>query len=199
MSTLPEVWLARHGETAWSLTSQHTGRTDVPLLPEGEAQARRLGERLRGIPFAEVWTSPRERARRTCELAGFGDRARVVEDLHEWDYGEFEGLRRAEILVIDPDWDVFAEGAPGGESPEDAAARADRVIARLRAVPGNVLVVGHGHFSRALGARWIGLPIRDAGHLLLSTAAVSVLGYEHGLLDPALRLWNDTHHLEDPR
>jgi broad specificity phosphatase PhoE len=199
LSSLPEIWVARHGETAWSRSSQHTGHTDLPLLPDGEVQAQRLGARLGDVTFAEVWTSPLVRARRTCELAGFGDRARVEDDLREWDYGEFEGLRRADIAERRPDWDVFKDGAPGGETPDDIAARADRVIAHLRSVGGNVLVVGHGHFSRALGARWIGLPVREAGKLLLSTASVSILGYEHGLLDPAIRLWNDTHHLETAR
>lgn len=199
MSAFPEVWIARHGETAWSRSTQHTGRTDLPLLPDGEAQALLLGARLREVEFAEIWTSPLVRATRTCELAGFGARARVDDDLREWDYGEFEGLRRADITERKPDWDVFAEGAPGGESPEDIAARADRVVARLRGVPGNVLLFGHGHFSRALGVRWIGLPVREAGKFLLSTAGVSVLGYDHGLLDPAIRLWNDTRHLEDTR
>ena len=195
MSDLPEVWLARHGETAWSRTGQHTGRTEVPLLPEGEVQAGLLGARLRGMRFAEVWTSPRLRARRTAELAGF-PRARVVDDLQEWDYGEFEGMRRAEIQAVDADWDVFADGAPGGESPDQASARADRAIAGLRLVAGNVLVFGHGHFLRVLGARWIGLPVAAASHLLLSTASLSVLGYEHGPRDPAIRSWNDVSHLD---
>lgn len=190
-----EVWLARHGETAWSRTTRHTGRTDVPLEPEGEAQARALGARLRGHAFAQAWSSPRVRALRTAEIAGFVPS--VVDDLAEWDYGEFEGLRRVEIQAIEANWDVFAQGAPAGESVEQVAARADRVIARLRAVPGDVLVFGHGHFLRAIGARWIGLPVPAASRLLLSTASVSVLGYEHGPHDPAIRLWNDTHHLEE--
>jgi probable phosphoglycerate mutase len=189
-----EVWLARHGETAWSRTGRHTGNTDVPLEPEGEAQAARLGARLRGHPFAEAWTSPRTRARRTAEIAGIA--ATVVDDLREWDYGEFEGLRRAEIQVFAANWDVFKDGAPGGESVADVSARADRVIARLRAASGDVLVFGHGHFLRALGARWIGLPVEAASHLLLSTASLSVLGYEHGPRDPAIKSWNDVHHLE---
>ena len=195
MSELSEVWLARHGETAWSRTGRHTGRTDMPLEPEGEAQAARLGARLHGLAFAEVWTSPRVRARRTAEIAGFGARAKVVEDLAEWNYGEFEGLRRAEIQGFAADWDVFRDGAPGGESAEEASARADRVVARLHAASGDVLVFGHGHFLRALGARWIGLPVAFASRLLLSTASVSVLGYEHGPRDPAIKLWNDVHHL----
>ena len=195
MSDLSEVWLARHGETAWSRTGRHTGRTDMPLEPEGEAQAARLAARLRGLTFAEVWTSPRARARRTAEIAGF--HPKVVDDLAEWNYGEFEGLRRAEIQGFAADWDVFTDGAPGGESAEEASARADRVVAALRAAAGDVLVFGHGHFLRALGARWIGLPVAFASRLLLSTASVSVLGYEHGPRDPAIKLWNDVHHLTE--
>ena len=190
---MSQVWLARHGETAWSRTGRHTGRTDVPLEPEGEEQARLLGARLRGHAFAQVWSSPRVRALRTAEIAGFTPA--VVEDLAEWDYGEFEGLRRPEIQAFEANWDVFAQGAPSGESVEAVSARADRVIARLRSLPGDVLVFGHGHFLRALGARWIGLPVAAASRLLLSTASVSVLGYEHGPHDPAIVLWNDTHHL----
>ena len=188
-----EIWLARHGETAWSRTGKHTGRTDVPLEPSGEAQARLLGTRLRGHAFAQVWSSPRARALRTAELAGFT--ASSHDDLAEWDYGEFEGLRRAEIQAFETNWDVFAQGAPAGESVAAVSDRADRVIARLRAVSGDVLVFGHGHFLRALGARWIGLPVAAGSRLLLSTASVSVLGYEHGPGDPAIVLWNDVHHL----
>jgi probable phosphoglycerate mutase len=194
---LPEVWIARHGETAWTRTEQHTGVTDVPLTAAGEAEALRLRERLAGVLFARVWTSPRVRARRTCELAGFGDRTEVDEDLREWDYGDYEGLRSVDIHAHRPGWTIFANGAPGGESPAEVSARADRVIARLSAVPGNVLVFGHGHFSRVLGARWIGLPVAAGARLLLSTAAVSVLGYDHGPEAPALKLWNDIHHLKE--
>ena len=194
--TFPEVWIARHGETPWTISTQHTGRSDIALTAAGEAEALRLRARLAGLEFARVWTSPLVRARRTCELAGFGDRAEIDPDLREWDYGEFEGLTHAQILARDPDWVVFRDGSPGGESVAEVSARADRVIARLRAEGGDTLLFGHGHFSRVLGARWIGLPVAGAGRLLLSTAAVSVLGYDHGLDEPALRLWNDTHHLE---
>ena len=190
-----QVWLARHGETAWSRTGKHTGRTDVPLEPEGEAQAVALGVRLKGHAFAHVWSSPRARALRTASLAGFT--ATTDDDLAEWDYGEFEGLRRPEIQAFEANWDVFTQGAPSGESVEQVAARADRVIARLRALEGDVLVFGHGHFLRALGARWIDLPVAAASRLLLSTASVSVLAYEHGPHDPAIVLWNDTHHLTE--
>ena len=192
---LPEVWLARHGETEWTISTQHTGRTDVPLTAGGEAEALWLRRRLAGMSFARVWTSPLARARHTCELAGFGDHAELDPDLREWDYGDFEGLTHAEILSRRPDWVVFRDGAPGGESVADVSARADRVIARLRALDGDTLLFGHGHFSRVLGARWIGLPVLGATRLLLATASVSVLGYDHGLDEAALRLWNDRHHL----
>ena len=192
---LPEVWIARHGETPWTISTQHTGRTDVPLTAGGEAEALRLRAALAGVSFARVWTSPLVRATRTCELAGFGDRAELDPDLREWDYGDFEGLTHAEILARRPDWVVFRDGSPGGESVADVSARADRVIARLRALDGDTLLFGHGHFSRALGARWIGLPVLGATRLLLATAAVSVLGYDHNLDEAAIRLWNDRHHL----
>ncbi|MEP7029174.1 MAG: histidine phosphatase family protein [Candidatus Eisenbacteria bacterium] len=192
---LPEVWIARHGETEWTISTRHTGRTDIPLTAHGEAEARRLRARLAGAAFARVWTSPLARARRTCELAGYGDVAQADDDLREWDYGDFEGLTHDAILARAPGWKVFDDGAPGGESVADVSARADRVIARLRADGGTALLFGHGHFSRVLGARWLGLPVSGAGLLLLSTSAVSVLGYDHGFDEPAIRLWNDTHHL----
>lgn len=192
---LPQVWIARHGATAWTISTQHTGRTDVPLTAAGEGEAERLRARLAGVAFAHVWTSPLVRARRTCEIAGFGNQAVDDPDLREWDYGDFEGLTHAAIQARTPHWNVFDDGAPGGESVADVCARADRVIARLRADGGSALLFGHGHFSRVLGARWIGLPVSGASLLLLATSAVSVLGYDHGLDEPAIRLWNDMHHL----
>src|SRR5262249_5492088 len=156
--TLPTVYLARHGETAWTISGQHTGLTDIPLTERGERNARRLGERLRGLSFAHVLTSPLQRAARTCELAGFGAVARVDPDLGEWNYGQFEGLTTAEIRKKRPDWDLFRDGCPGGESVADVGARADRVIARLRALEGDVLLFSSGHFLRVLGARWLGVP-----------------------------------------
>jgi broad specificity phosphatase PhoE len=143
---LPVIYLARHGETAWSLTGQHTGLTDLPLTQRGERNARRLGERLKGIMFAGVFTSPLQRAARTCELAGFGAVAEVDKDLVEWDYGEYEGLRPAEIRARCPDWNIFRDGCPGGESPAEVVARADRVVSRVRKVNGNVLIFSSGHF-----------------------------------------------------
>jgi probable phosphoglycerate mutase len=196
----PIVALARHGETAWSLSGQHTGLTDLPLTANGEEQARRLGERLRGMAFARVLTSPLQRAARTCELAGFGAQAETDRDLVEWDYGDYEGIRTAEILRTRPGWQLFRDGCPGGESPADAGARADRVIARLRAAegdaPGDAIVFSSGHFSRVLAARWLGLPPCAGGYFILGTASLSLLGYEHDLTEPAILLWNDTRHLE---
>jgi len=192
---LPIVYLARHGETAWSLSGQHTGLTDLPLTPAGERNAARLRERLAGIEFSKVFTSPLQRASRTCELAGFGCSAELDPDLLEWNYGDYEGLRSAEILAGRPDWMLFRDGCPGGESPADVAARADRVVYRARSVPGDVLIFSSGHFLRMLAARWLGLAPMGGRYLLLSTASVSALSYEHNLTKPAIRLWNDTRHV----
>jgi probable phosphoglycerate mutase len=194
--TLPVIHLARHGETAWSLSGQHTGRTDLPLTERGERNARALGERLRGLEFAEVLTSPLRRAVRTCELAGFGSMAEIDSDLVEWDYGQYEGRRTAEIHAERPDWQLFRDGCPGGESPNQVGARADRVVERVRAVKGDVLVFSSGHFLRVLAARWLGLDAAGGRYLLLSTASLSALGYEHNLAEPAIRLWNETRHVE---
>lgn len=189
---LPFVYLARHGETEWSRAGQHTGRTDLPLTPAGEAAARTLADRLRGVAFAGVFTSPLQRARRTCELAGFAA-AEIDPDLMEWDYGRYEGRTTADIKSESPDWDLFREGAPGGESPADIAARADRVVTRVRAAAGPVLLFSSGHFLRVLAARWCGLDVTFARHLLLDTASVSVLGYAHNQPDePAVKVWNRT-------
>ena len=192
----PLVYLARHGETAWTLSGQHTGRTDLPLTERGELQARALGERLRGSVFAKVLTSPSQRAVRTCALAGFGADAEIDPDLAEWDYGDYEGRRTAEILTERPDWRLFRDGAPGGEMPEQIGARADRVIAKIRAVDDNVLLVSSAHISRVLTARWLGLPPAGGRYFWLSTASLSTLGYEHDLTEPIIRLWNDTSHVE---
>src|SRR5262249_12581996 len=185
---LPVVYLARHGETAWSLSGQHTGLTDLPLTERGERNARSLGARLRGRSFAKVFTSPLQRAARTCELAGFGAVAQADPDLVEWNYGRYEGRRTAEILAERPDWQLFRDGCPDGESPEQIAARADRMVGRVRAVSGDVLVFSSGHFLRVFAARWLGMEVTLGDHLMLSTASLSVLGYEHGLSDPAIRL-----------
>jgi broad specificity phosphatase PhoE len=193
---LPEVYLARHGNTAWTATGQHTGLTDLPLTPNGEENARRLGERLKGMTFAKVFTSPLQRAARTCELAGFGAVAETDPDLVEWDYGEYEGLRSNEILRQRPDWQLFRDGAPGGESPAQISARADRVVKRLRAVPGNVLLFSSGHIIRVLTARWLTLDLTSAGkYFLLNPASLSALSYEHNLSQPVIRLWNEDHYV----
>src|SRR5262245_2181564 len=191
---LPVVYLARHGETAWNVSGQHTGLTDLPLTERGERNARRLGERLRGLTFARVFTSPLQRARRTCELAGFGAVAEVDPELVEWDYGDFEGRTTADIRKERPGWQLFRDGCPGGESVAAVSARADRVVARLRAVGGDVLVFSSGHFLRVLGARWCGLEASAGRYLYLGTAALSVLGYEHDPSELVLRLWNDVRH-----
>jgi broad specificity phosphatase PhoE len=195
MASLPEVYLARHGETAWTITGQHTGRTDIALTARGECNARSLAQRLMGAVFARVLTSPLSRALRTCELAGFGGQAEIDADLQEWDYGQYEGRRTADIRQARPGWDLFRDGCPGGESVEVVGARADRVMVRLRGVEGNVLVFSHGHFLRVLAARWLGLPAGAARHFVLSTAALSILGYEHTRDEPAMRLWNDDRHV----
>jgi probable phosphoglycerate mutase len=194
---LPAVYLARHGETAWSLSGQHTGLTDLPLTARGERNARRLGERLAGRTFAKVFASPLQRAAKTCELAGFGGAAVVDPDLVEWNYGDYEGKKTAEILKERPGWRLFRDGCPGGESVAQIGARADRVLARLRAVGGDVLVFSSGHILRVLAVRWLGLPPSDGRLLLLSTASLSILGYEHEKDEPALRLWNDARHAEE--
>jgi probable phosphoglycerate mutase len=193
---LPIIYLARHGETAWTLTGQHTGLTDLPLTEAGERNASRLAERLRGVSFLKVFTSPLKRAVRTCELAGFGEVAEVDCDLVEWNYGEYEGRRGDEIRAERPGWELFRDGCPGGESPQQVSARADRVVDRVRKVPGNVLLFSSGHFIRVVASRWIGIePTVNARSFMLSTASLSALGYENDLSRPVIRLWNDTHHV----
>jgi probable phosphoglycerate mutase len=194
-AALPVIYLARHGETAWSLSGQHTGRTDLPLTERGERNARRLGERLRGLTFARVLTSPLQRAARTCELAGFGTAAEVDGNLLEWNYGDYEGRRTVEIHAERPDWQLFRDGCPGGESPEQVGARADRVVSRVRAIEGDVLLFSSGHFLRVFAARWLGLEPAGGRYFLLSTASLSALGYEHNRSEPVIRLWNETHHV----
>jgi broad specificity phosphatase PhoE len=192
---LPVIYLARHGETAWSLSGQHTGRTDLPLTERGEANARALGARLSGLSFAKVFTSPLQRAVMTCELAGLGTQAEADPDLIEWDYGQYEGRRTVEILGERPDWFLFRNGCPGGETPDQVGARADRVVHRIRAVQGDVLLFSSAHFLRVLAARWLGLEAAGGRYFVLGTATLSILGYEHNLAEPVIRLWNDSHHL----
>ena len=188
----PCLYTARHGETAWSATGQHTGLTDLPLTERGERNAKRLRERLAGLRFAKVLTSPLQRAFRTCELAGFGAVAEVDPDLVEWNYGDYEGLRTAEIHAVRPGWQLFRDGCPNGESPQDVGARADRVVGRVRAFKGDVLIFSSGHFLRVLAARWLGLEPFAGKFFMLDTASLSVLSYEHDLSSPAIRFWNDT-------
>jgi broad specificity phosphatase PhoE len=194
---LPIVYLARHGETAWTLSGQHTGLTDLPLTDRGERNASRLGERLKGLTFAKVFASPLQRAKRTCELAGFGSLVEMDRDLLEWDYGEYEGRRTAEILADRPGWQLFRDGCPGGESPDQVGARADRVLKRVRAVKGDVLLFSSGHFLRVFAARWLGLEAAAGRYFLLSTGSLGMLAYEHhSLSEPVILLWNDTGHVE---
>lgn len=193
---LPVIYVARHGDTAWSISGQHTGLTDLPLTPQGEEHARGLRNRLGGVVFARVFTSPLQRARTTCELAGFGSVAEIDNDLVEWDYGKYEGLRSAEIHATRPDWELFRDGAPGGESPAQVAARADNVCRRVRSIAGNVLLFSSGHFIRVLAARWIGLePSWHCNSFVLGTASLSVLSYDRDLSRPVIELWNDMHHV----
>ena len=194
---LPVLYLARHGETAWSLTGQHTGFTDLPLTERGEHNARLLGKRLAGLTFARVFTSPLQRATRTCELAGFAAVAEVDRNLVEWNYGEYEGLRTAEIHAKRPGWQLFRDGCPGGESPDQVAARADQAVSRVRAIKGDVLIFSSGHFLRMLASRWLGLEPASGRLFMLNTASLSALGYEHNLSEPVIRFWNDTHHVSD--
>lgn len=194
-STLPTIFLARHGETAWTITGQHTGRTDIPLTERGERNARRLGKRLEGISFSQFLTSPLRRASRTCELAGFAQSVQVNADLLEWDYGEYEGRTSAQIRAIAPEWDLFRDGCPGGETPWDVAARADRVVQRVRHVGGDVLIFSSGHFLRVMAARWLGLEPAAGRYFLLGTASLSALSYEHNESQPAIRFWDDTRHV----
>jgi len=192
---LPITYLARHGETAWTLSGQHTGLTDLPLTERGERNARRLEERLKGVTFARVFTSPLQRARRTCELAGFAALAEVDPDLVEWNYGQYEGRRTEEIHAERPDWQLFRDGCPGGETPDEVGGRADRVVSRVRAVRGDVLLFSSGHFLRVLAARWLGVEAGAGRFFLVSTASLSALGYEHDLSQPVIRLWDDTRHV----
>jgi len=194
--TLPVLYLARHGETVWSLSGQHTGLTDLPLTERGERNARQLGERLKGLRFARVFTSPLQRAARTCELAGFGGAAEVEPGLIEWDYGRYEGRTTADVHRERPGWYIFRDGCPDGESPEQVGTRADRVVSQVRAVQGDVLLFSSGQYLRVLAARWLGLPPGAGRYFLLSTASLSALGYEHNLSQPAVRLWDDTRHVD---
>ena len=173
--SLPQLYFIRHGETSWSLSGQHTGRSDIPLTAHGEDQARGLASSLQRVQFAHVFTSPRQRARRTCELAGLGSAAEIEPDLAEWDYGEYEGRRSVEIREERPGWNIFKDGCPGGQTPQQVADRADQLISRLCAMNGNIALFSHGHFGCVLAARWIGLPVLNGQHFLLNPASLSIL------------------------
>lgn len=195
-TVLPVIYLVRHGETEWSLSGQHTGRTDLPLTERGKRNARHLRGRLKGITFVKVFTSPLQRADLTCELAGFKTVSEIDRDLMEWDYGQYEGRRSVEILRDRPDWSLFRDGCPGGETPDQIGARADAVVQRIGKIDGNVLLFSSGHFLRVLAARWLGLGPGAGRYFLLSTASISILGYEHTRDEPVIRSWNDVHDVE---
>ena len=183
-----EVFLIRHGETEWSLNGRHTGISDIPLTANGRAVARLWQPYAAARAFALVLSSPLQRARETCELAGLGAQAQIDSDLREWDYGEYEGLTPQQIRATQPDWLIFRDGCPHGESPAQVGTRVDRVIARIRAVSGDVVVFAHGHVLRVFAARWLGLPASAGSHFLLETATLCVLSSYHGV--PAVRRWN---------
>jgi broad specificity phosphatase PhoE len=188
-----EVVLARHGETEWSLSGRHTGRTDIPLTEAGKRQAGLLRPRLEGQRFAAVYTSPLARAYETCRLAGLDDGAQVRDELLEWDYGEYEGITTQEIRARRPDWQLWRDGCPGGEDARQVGIRADRLIGELRGLGGDAALFAHGHVLRVIAARWLGLPPQDGRLFALSTASISVLGYEHDVA--VIQLWNDVSHL----
>jgi broad specificity phosphatase PhoE len=193
---LPRLFLLRHGSTDWSDARRHTGRTDVPLNASGEQHARNLGVRLAGERFAQVFVSPLSRVRRTCQLAGFADQAQVNPDLTEWDYGDYEGLLTTAVHRTRPDWYLYRDGAPGGESPEQVADRADRFIELVRPTDGDVAVFSSGQIIRMIAARWLGLPPLAAQHFYTDTASLGIMGYEHNRGQPVVRLWDDVGRVE---
>jgi probable phosphoglycerate mutase len=193
MSITPpkNIYLVRHGETAWTITGQHTGRTDLALTPQGEAEASALGPRLQGLQFDHVFSSPLRRALRTCELAGFASRARLDPDLLEWDYGHYEGRTLAQIHQERAGWELFRDGCPGGESVLQITERADRLTSQLRTLNGDVLIFSSGHILRVLAARWIDASAALGRRLVLDPARICLLGYDHGGLDSVIRIWNE--------
>jgi probable phosphoglycerate mutase len=195
-----KICLVRHGQTAWSLSGQHTGVTDLGLTDEGEREARTLAPRLQGLAFSQVLVSPRLRARQTCELAGLGAASRVDPDLAEWDYGRYEGLRSVDIRREHPDWNIWRDGCPGGESPDDVAARADRLISRCAGIAGPVAVFSHGQFGTALAMRWIGSDVLDGQHFMLHTASMSLLSTDpHAFDRRTIETWNVSEGLPASR
>ena len=193
-STLPQIYLVRHGETAWTVSGQATGRTDIGLTDQGERDAQELVPRLKGLNFVQVLTSPLQRARRTAELAGFGKFAEIDPDLVEWDYGAYEGRRTVDIRAERPGWRLLENGCPGGEMLETVSSRAENVIERIRMLQGDSLIFAHRDILRVLTARWLRLHAVEARNFYLSTASVSILGYHHDLGEPVIRLWNDARH-----
>jgi probable phosphoglycerate mutase len=189
-SALPEIYLVRHGETEWSRSGKHTGRTDRPLTQAGEEAARKVGDHLRELSFSAVWSSPSQRASNTCALAGFAAARVIKDDLAEWDYGAYEGVTTKEILAERPGWQIFRDGCPKGEMAADVGARADRIIGEFRQTEGTILVFSSAHFLRVLAARWLGLPPEGGAYFALDTASTSILGYEHDLTEPIIRRWN---------
>lgn len=193
MSTkFPQIVLVRHGETEWSLSGRHTGRSDIPLTENGELAAKTLAARLPALDFAAVYTSPYQRARKTCDLAGFGSHAAIDNNLAEWDYGRYEGITTKDIQAEAPGWNIFRDGSPGGESTRDIEKRADDVIAKLKSATDNILIFSSSHFLRVLAARWLGLTAEAGSLFILDTTGISVLGYEHNLDEPVIRSWNQT-------
>jgi broad specificity phosphatase PhoE len=188
----PKIYLVRHGETAWTISGQHTGHTDIPLTENGERDAKELSSRLNGLNFTAVLTSPLQRARRTCELAGFGKEAKLDPDLKEWHYGAYESRSSKEIWAERPGWSLFDDGCPDGENLAEVSARAERVIARIRALKGDVLIFAHRDILRILAMRWLNLPAEQARRFHLTTTSLSILGYDHTVNEPVIRLWNDT-------
>ena len=188
----PEIHLVRHGQTEWSLSGKHTGRSDIPLTQAGEDAARGLAGRMQGLTFPIVWSSPSQRAFNTCTLAGFGAGCVKKDDLAEWDYGTYEGLTTKQILTERPGWQLFRDGCPGGETAADVGERADRIIRQIREIDSAVLIFSSAHFLRVLAARWLGLPPEDGRRFVLNTASISVLGYEHDRTEPVMRRWNQT-------
>jgi probable phosphoglycerate mutase len=196
LQKLPVIYLVRHGETEWSVSGRHTGLTDLALTERGRENARLIGDRLRELAPIEVFTSPLRRAVETCELAGFGPEAKKDSDLVEWDYGEYEGRTTKEIRLDNPNWEIFRDGCPGGESPAQIGARAARVVARLRALQGDALLFSSRHFLGVLAARWLGMEPGSGRFFPLSTASLSALSYEHTISEAVIRLWNDQNHLK---
>jgi broad specificity phosphatase PhoE len=189
-----KIYLIRHGETEWTLSGQHTGKTDIPLTKNGENQAKLLGTRLRGHSFQSIFTSPLQRAQQTCALTGLLKTAQIDPDLVEWNYGDFEGMTSAQIRKIQPHWSIFSNGAPNGESVAAVGARADKVLAKIQSIQGDVALFSHGHFLRVLAARWLQLPAQEGRLFALFPGSLSILGFEKNV--HVLSLWNDTSHIK---